>query len=348
MMKHRRIALMLIICILAAAVCACAAVPEALIIDAANVPETQPTLTLTPTLQPTPAAIPTPMMTPIKTTQPDGPQQPDEGAAPTATPEKADEPHGPGTVRIRPGDTINSDIIPQLIDVFAMDRRDVEDALEDCRDSKLINDDLKDFRRMEGVIPPGTYAIGENEALEYYVNQWIDQAETRYDAIAAASSDPNDLEPHEQLALAAIVEWECLPNNMYDEIAAAVLNRVNDGSKIRSCVTTEYALGYMRPYTTSSDIKVESQYNTYYIRGVPIGPICVVEDGPLRATVAKSSDTSLYYFFNDYARREMLVFSSYDDFKAAAAISRDLFDETFDIDPYAIVEDKKSLFGYPQ
>lgn len=317
-------------------------------------PAATPEPTSAPKLQPSPTS------TPVQTTQPDVSNQ--EGgaqtSAPTPTtdpsvtetpkPSAAEQPHKPGTVCVCPGDTLNSKIVPRICEAFGVSERDVKDVLENCRDSKLINPELRDFRRMEGIIIPGTYHIGENDTLENYVSMWIDEAEARYDALIASCSNPNNLKPYEALSLAAVVEAECLPNNKYAEVAAAFLNRLCDGGKLRSCVTTEYALGFLRPYLTRKDIKIESSYNTYYVKGVPIGPICALEDECLRVCIAESIDTSLYYFFNDYALREMLVFSSYDDFKAAAVVSRGLFDETFDIDPYEKVEEKKALFGYPQ
>lgn len=248
---------------------------------------------------------------------------------------------------MRPGDTLARDIIPRLCDVFSLSEKEVKKILEDCRDSKLINDSLSDFRRMEGIIIPGKYEIAKDEKLLEYVNIWIEAAEERYDTIAATIGEINNLEPYEQLSLAAVIEWECLPNDYYDEVAAAFLNRLDDGAKLRSCATTEYALGYTRPYLTSDDIKIQSQYNTYYSKGVPIGPICAVEDDCLRAAIAKKTDSSIYYFFNDYALKEILSFSNYDDFKQAAVVSRELFDQTFDVDPYAKV-DKKEVFGYVQ
>jgi len=311
--------LALIICItllLAALLAGCDAVPEAAVDSspsptaekpAATAPMPEQTPTEAPTEAPTPEATeaPTPLPTPVKTTSPDDEAAPEE-AAPSQTPEatetptpqpttapEADAAHEAGTVRVRPGDTLSQNIIPRLCDAFGMDRDGVKDVLEDCRDSKLIHDELSDYRRMEGIIPPGTYDIAEDAALAEYVNLWIDQAEQRYDAILAACGSPNGLDAWEQMSLAAVVEWECLPNAYYEQTAAALLNRLDAGSKLRCCGTTEYALGYLRPYLTSEDIKIQSSYNTYVVRGVPIGPICVFEDECLRVSVAKSTDTSV-------------------------------------------------------
>ena len=346
----KKAALITLLAILILAVCACGAASDEIGTQPIVTPSAALTSSSTPPSQLTQSSLP-----PIITTSPEETvvsdtalKEDDAQTTPEPSPTSGTTEDEPGTVRVYPGDTLNSKIVPRISDAFNMSESDVKDILENCRESKLINPELSDFRRMEGIIIPGTYDIGENEKLEDTVDMWIHQAEARYDAMAAACSDPNDLKPYEALSLAAVVEAECLSNNKYEEVAAALLNRLNRGQGLQCCVTVEYAVGYMRPYTTTSDTKVKSQYNTYYIKGVPIGPICALEDDCLRVSVAESTDESLYYFFNDYARREMLVFSDYSDFKAAGAISRELYDQTFDIDPYQKLGNKKEVFGYPQ
>lgn len=345
-MKIKNTLFIILIMVFVFAICGCE--------DAKLAPSPVQTTQVTTTaanVTPSPASsTPTRKPTPIKTTPPDVPlSTPHQAVLPSESPVPAKQSetvsHEAGTVRVRPGDTLERDIIPRLCDVFSLSETKVKSILEGCKGSKLINEDLSDFRRMEGIMLPGKYEIIEDKTLLEYVNIWITQAEERYDTLAIG--DMNDLVPHEQLSLAAIIEWECLPNAYYDEVAAAFLNRLDDGAKLRSCATTEYALGYTRPYLTSDDIKIRSPYNTYYTRDLPIGPICAVEDECLRSAIGKKTNSSLYYFFNDYARREILSFSSYNDFKAAAVISRELYDETYDIDPYAKV-DKKDVFGYAQ
>lgn len=279
--------------------------------------------------------------TPIKTTSP---MTVDDSADPTSTSPTEDKIIG--ILHINAGDTLEKDIIPQLSSIFALSEKDVKKALEECPASKLINDEIKDYRKMEGVLFPGKYEIRNND-IEIEIEHWVVLAEKRYNDLLTTCSDKNNLDPQEQLSLAAIIEWECLPNNYYTKVAAVFLNRLHDGSKLRSCATTEYALGYERPYLTRNDIKVESSYNTYQVKGVPIGPICTMDDECLLAAMQKTTDRKIYYFFNDYAIKEMFFFSDYDEFKKAGVESRELYDQTFEIDPFAKLN-KKEVFGYPQ
>lgn len=334
-MKTIRSNLILILCIIL--LCGCSNI---------NI-ETVDKPLITDDVDPTPSAraVPTAELqaqpTPIKTTQPVNVDQVQNSAESTKQPNTYI-----GMLEVRAGDTLEKDIIPQLCTIFSLNDNDVKKALEDCPQSKLINDKLKDYRRMEGILFPGKFEI-ENSGIEDAIVQWVALAEARYEQLLTKCSDLNDLEPQEQLSLAAVIEWECLPNDYYSKVAAVFLNRLHDGSKMRSCATTEYALGYERPYLTRNDIKIESSYNTYHVKGVPIGPICVVDDECFLAAMQKTTNKKIYYFFNDYALKEMFFFEDYDEFKKAGVESRELYDQTFDIDPFDKM-DKKAVFGYPQ
>ena len=184
----------------------------------------------------------------------------------------------------------------------------------------------------------------QGDTLEEHVSVWVEQSETRYDAVTADIANPNDLLPYQRLILASIVESECLANTHYGKVAAVFLNRLNEGMKLQSCVTSEYAVGYNRPYLLTADVKTSSQYNTYDVKGLPIGPISVVDDNSLLAASQVSADTELIFFFFNYVKNDMLFFADYADFKVEAKISRELFESTFDMDPHEII-DKRDYFG---
>ena len=280
---------------------------------------------------PQPQQAPTPPPAPAET--------PAVSESPDAT-ELAPEPAC--VIVVRDGDTLERDIIPQLCAVFGMETEALKAVLSDVK-SRLISDGLEGFRRMEGIIVPGEYVVTD-ETLADYIELWVKQAEERFDNVAAASDGKNDLEPHEQLTLASIVEWECIGGEFEREAAAVFLNRLDDGSKLRSCATTEYALGYQRPYLTSEDIKVDSEYNTYQVKGLPPGPICAVDDDSLSAGIGPAVDKKIYYFFYDYAPDMMQFFSDYDAFKSAAKESIKQFEQTFEVGKYDEV-DKRTVFN---
>lgn len=268
--------------------------------------------TTAPAVTPTPAAVQTPAPSAVPTPEP----------TPTAKPVT-------GTITVRAGDTLEHDIIPQLSAVFSLSGEQVKDALARAQ-SRLVSGALTGFRRMEGVIVPGRYDVTD-ETLEDMIAVWASAAENRYDGLLAACADANGLDAWERLTLASVVDWECLGSPFQTQAAAVLLNRLADGGKLQCCATVEYALGYGRPYLTSADITVDSAYNTYAHKGLPPGPICVVDEASLAAAIGKPADENVYFFFYDYAPQTMQFFSDYGAFKQSATVSKQLFLDTFDI-----------------
>jgi cell division protein YceG involved in septum cleavage len=233
-----------------------------------------------------------------------------------------------GVIEVKGGEMLERDIIPQLSKVFSLSEQEVKDKLAASGSSMLISSKTTGFRRMEGMIPPGKYEIAKGSTLEENLALWIAAAEKRYSTLRQSSTKPNDLDPAEQLALASMVEAECLGGTHNEEVATVFLNRLEDGSKLQSCVTAEYALGYQRPFLTAEDISVESDYNTYYVKGLPAGPICSVSDASLKAAMGQGNGSDIYYFYYDYVLNNMFFFSDYSKFQEGCKVSSQRFEES--------------------
>ncbi len=251
-----------------------------------------------------------------------------------------------GTIEVSDGDILERDIIPQLSAVFSLSEDAVKTALAAPVASDLIRSQLTDFRRLEGVLPPGLYDISQGTTLPDWLQRMVKSAEHRYETLLARIDQPNGLKPEERLILASMIEAECLADRHHAEAAAVFLNRIEKNGKLQSCVTAEYALGYQRPFLTSEDLKVNSPYNTYVVGGLPAGPICSVDDESLLAAIGRSTDRALYFFFYDYILDKMFFFSDYDAFKREAAVSRERF---IDRSPIGLRDkiNKQVLYGVP-
>lgn len=198
---------------------------------------------------------------------------------------------------------------------------------------------------MEGMILLGEYEIMEGSALEAEVTKWVIASEKRYKKLLSSNTYLNNLTAVEQLALASMVEAECLTGSYQKEVAAVFLNRLADGSKLQSCVTAEYALGYQRPYLTGSDISKASDYNTYHISGLPVEPICTISDASLQSAMSKKIDSGIYYFYYDYILNDMFFFADYTKFLQAGSVSRQRFEDHSAVDKRAKIN-KQALYSW--
>lgn len=249
-----------------------------------------------------------------------------------------------GTLVVQDGDQLERDILPQLSTLFGHSLEEVRTQLAQVEEEGLIPQGLEGFRKMEGLIPPGEYPIGAGEELKDWIPRWIQGTKDRLNQIAFTLPDRNDLSPQEQLVLASIISAECLAGEYHKETAAVFLNRLEAGTKLQSCVTAEYAMGYQRPFLYGSDVAITDPYNTYQAEGLPPGPIGSFGDGSLQAAMAPSIQEDLWYFYYDYIQDEMHFFTDYVLFKEEANASMEVFKKTLTLDPRGLLN-KQETFG---
>ncbi len=75
------------------------------------------------------------------------------------------------------------------------------------------------------------------------------------------------------LTLASMIEKEAKKSD-FAKVSAVFHNRLDSGMKLQSDVTIHYVTEERRMSLRSSDLAIDSPYNTYKYAGLPIGPIC--------------------------------------------------------------------------
>ncbi len=107
---------------------------------------------------------------------------------------------------------------------------------------------------------------------------------------------------YQAIILASIIEREAVMDEEMPVIASVFMNRLNNGMKLDSDPTVQYALGYNADQNTwwtnpltRSDLQVNSPYNTYLNIGLPPGPISNPGLAALKA-VAYPASTPYFYF----------------------------------------------------
>jgi len=155
----------------------------------------------------------------------------------------------------------------------------------------------------EGSLMPDTYRFARNTPRSDIIAQ-MQQAQDDFLAKVWPSRDP-DLPfdtKKEALILASIVEKETGLADERSKVAGVFINRLRKGMRLASDPTIIYGLvggeGSLGRPIRQSEIRKETPYNTYVIRGLPPTPIANPGRSAIEA-VLKPAETDALYFVAD-------------------------------------------------
>lgn len=155
---------------------------------------------------------------------------------------------------------------------------------------------LKDLppteRRLEGYLFPDTYII----PLGLKPNKVIDVMLKRFQGVyESLPQNQTDLNIHEVVTLASIVEGESRVDEERPLIASVFLNRLEIGMKLDSDATIQYLFDKRKERVLYKDLEINSPYNTYRNKGLPPGPIGSPGEASLHAVLEPANSKYLYF-----------------------------------------------------
>ena len=148
--------------------------------------------------------------------------------------------------------------------------------------------------RLEGYLFPDTYDFVPND--EYgIINEMLKRFEEfylKYESQISSSGYSMD----EIITLASIIEREAGSADKY-MVSSVFHNRLksNDYPYLQSCATVQYVLRERKPVLSIDDTKIDSPYNTYINKGLPVGPIASPGEKSIEAALNPAQTN--YYFF---------------------------------------------------
>lgn len=151
----------------------------------------------------------------------------------------------------------------------------------------------------EGLLMPETYFFNRGDKRAEVLAR-MQEAGTEALATAWAHRDPALplTSPQQLLTLASIVEKETGVPAERARVAGVYINRLKRGMRLQSDPTTIYGLnrsGNLGRALTLNDLKSESPYNTYFVDGLPPGPIA--NPGVASLEAAARPETHDYVYF---------------------------------------------------
>lgn len=159
-----------------------------------------------------------------------------------------------------------------------------------------------DVHNLEGLVFPDTYFVERKDTEATILKRMVDQ----FDSVATEEglADANLHSPYDTLKIASLVESEGKVAADRPKIARVIENRLKVGMMLQVDATVIYARGGVRRpggRVLFSDLKTQSPYNTYVVKGLPPTPISATGRAALHAALHPADGPWIYYvkFQND-------------------------------------------------
>lgn len=162
-------------------------------------------------------------------------------------------------------------------------------------DYEFVKDIPQRPSRLEGYLFPDTYEFVPND--EYgIINEMLGKFEQVYSKYKDAV-EASDMTMDEIITLASIVEREAQGDHDRDMVSSVFHNRLksSDYPYLQSCATVQYVLKERKPVLSVADTKIDSPYNTYINKGLPVGPIASPGEKSIAAAI-NPADTDYLFF----------------------------------------------------
>jgi UPF0755 protein len=172
-------------------------------------------------------------------------------------------------------------------------------------DYDFLKDKPKDLS-LEGYIFPDTYEMKKGEILEDIINKTLHNFDKKltqelrqeiksqnkkiFEIITMASMIEKEVKSLEDKRIVSGILWKRLENNMPLQVDATISYILSDSEKYPQ----RYFTG-KKGVISIGETKIDSPYNTYKYRGLPLGPICNPGIESINAAIYPESSDFWYY-----------------------------------------------------
>lgn len=178
---------------------------------------------------------------------------------------------------------------------------------------------------LEGYLAPDTYEIYTDATASDIIKKLLSQTEAVFKTEYHDRADELGMTMDQVITLASMIEKEAKTAD-FAKVSAVFHNRLDAGMTLGSDVTVKYASGVRRMALTNEDLSVNSPYNTYQNKGLPVGPICSPSAAAIQAAL---------YPDEEFVREQYLYFCSKDPNTGELHFSKTLEEHNLAVSIYA-------------
>lgn len=152
---------------------------------------------------------------------------------------------------------------------------------------------------LEGYLFPDTYFFPKGMEPGRILGIMIDRLRTAYASALRDKAANMSFDERQVLTLASIIEKEARYDSERPLISAVYHNRLKKGMKLQADPTATYGLKPLSWGVTAKDIRKETDYNTYFIKGLPPGPIASPGLKSIEAALNPAKEDYLFFVSNN-------------------------------------------------
>lgn len=206
------------------------------------------------------------------------------------------------TVTIPEGYTIDQ-IFDLLEEKGVASVEDLQDmaANHDYAFSFLQDLPLGDYHRLEGYLYPDTYEFTTPQNPLYVINKMLVRFDEQFTEDMRQEVADSGRTIHEIVTIASMIEKETDGSDRAN-IASVIYNRLNNpNGGTQGYLQIDATLAYINggKVPTEEDKSIDSPYNTYLYKGLPVGPISNPGLESIQAAMNPNSTSYYYYALGD-------------------------------------------------
>ncbi len=169
---------------------------------------------------------------------------------------------------------------------------------------------------LEGYLFPDTYTFNKDVTANDVIGNMIKRFETAISEIETEEGVTISDDKLEDIIIrASIIEKEIKVDEERPIVAGVIENRLEQGMRLQMDATTVYATKKTADTVTIEDTKVQSPYNTYYVKGLPVGPIASPGKVSIEAVLKPKKSDYIYYVLKKGGNGEHVFAITYDEHK---------------------------------
>jgi len=164
-----------------------------------------------------------------------------------------------------------------------------------CHDTVFIESLGIAATSLEGYLFPDTYFFPKQTTCRTVITTMVQHFKQTFILDWQAEANKSGFTVHEIVTLASIIEKETGDASERPVISSVFHNRLRKKMRLESDPTVIYGIKNFDGNIKRKHLKMVTPYNTYQIKGLPIGPIA--NPGAMSLRAAVYPDTTEYLFF---------------------------------------------------